>query len=178
MVIKRSRSGEFAGAGRWTSKSTSVVPAWTLTAFGDSSMSKLSHRDLALVWIDLATSYTDSGKLSSKCEYPPQKWRYRSFPWPHENKNGAMALLITQTFQRGFICRNRPRDDEARFKSFKEEPSVRARGPWVPAGGVNCSLYAAMELSSSFFVLGNLFRLVPNESSCFPWSFSPPSSEE
>ena len=48
----------------------------------------------------------------------------------------------------------------------------------VPAGGVNCSLYAAMELSSAFSVLGNLLRLVRNESSCSPWSFSEPSSED
>ena len=42
----------------------------------------------------------------------------------------------------------------------------------------DCSLYAAMELSSSFSVLGNLLRLVRNESSCSPWSFSAPSSED
>ena len=35
-----------------------------------------------------------------------------------------------------------------------------------------------MELSSSFSVLGNLLRLVRNESSCSPWSFSAPSSED
>ena len=35
-----------------------------------------------------------------------------------------------------------------------------------------------MELSSSFSVLGNLLRLVQNESSCSPWSFSAPSSED
>ena len=51
-------------------------------------------------------------------------------------------------------------------------------GASVPAGGVNCSLYAAMDLSSSFSVLGNLLRLVRNESSCSPWSFSAPSSED
>ena len=97
-----------------------------------------------------------------------------------------------QAFQRGFIRRNRPRDDEARLKSLEEKPSVPAGrasvpagrasvpagGASVPAGGVNCSLYAAMELSSSFSVLGNLLRLVRNESSCSPWSFSAPSSED
>ena len=45
MVIKRSPGGESAGGGRWTSKPTCAVPAWSLTAFGDrpaSSMSKFS----------------------------------------------------------------------------------------------------------------------------------------
>ena len=96
----------------------------------------------------------------------------------HGNKNGAVALLGFQAFQRGFIRRNRPRDDEARLKSLEEKPSVPAGGASVPAGGANCSLYAAMELSSSFSVLGNLLRLVRNESSCNPWSFSAPSSED
>ena len=44
-VIKRSPGGESTDDGRSTSKSTCVVPAWTLTAFGDrpaSSMSKFS----------------------------------------------------------------------------------------------------------------------------------------
>ena len=35
MVIKRSPGGDSAGGGRSTSKSTCVVLAWTLTAFGD-----------------------------------------------------------------------------------------------------------------------------------------------
>ena len=48
-------------------------------------------------------------------------------------------------------------------------------GPWVPAGGVNCSLYAAMELSSSFYVLGNLLRLVRNERRAFPVVSSHPA---
>ena len=87
-------------------------------------------------------------------------------------------MLGFQAFQRGFIRRNRPRDDEARLKSLEEKPSVPAGGALVPAGVVNCSLYAAMELSSSFSVLGNLLRLVRNESSCSPWSFSAPSSED
>ena len=65
-----------------------------------------------------------------------------------------------------------------RLKSLEEKPSVPAGGASVPAGGVNCSLYAVMELSSSFSVLGNLLRLVRNESSCSPWSFSAPSSED
>ena len=78
----------------------------------------------------------------------------------------------------GFIRQNRPRDDEARLKSLEEKPSVPAGGASVPAGGVNCSLYAAMELSSSFSVLGNVLRLVRNENSCSPWSFSTPSSED
>ena len=114
-------------------------------------------------------------------------------------KNGAIVRSLGDTetkmapsfcwdfklFQRGFIRRNRPRDDEARLKSLEEKPSVPAGGASVPAGGasvpaggVNCSLYAAMELSSSFSVLGNLLRLVRNESSCSPWSFSAPSSED
>ena len=45
MVIKISPVGEFAGGGRSTLKSTSVVPVLSLTAFGDrraSSMSKFS----------------------------------------------------------------------------------------------------------------------------------------
>ena len=45
MVIKRSPGGESAGGGRSTSKSTCVVPAWTLTALGNRpaySMSKFS----------------------------------------------------------------------------------------------------------------------------------------
>ena len=45
MVMKISRGGESAGGGRSTSKSTCVVPAWTLTGFGDRpafSMSKLA----------------------------------------------------------------------------------------------------------------------------------------
>ena len=87
-------------------------------------------------------------------------------------------MLGFQAFQRGFIRRNRPRDDEARLKSLEEKPSVPAGGAAVPAGGVNCSLYAAMELSSSIYVLGNLLRLVRNESSGSPWSFSAPSSED
>ena len=107
-------------------------------------------------------------------------------------KNGAIVRSLGDTgtklapslcwdfklFQRGFIHRNRPRDDEARLKSLEEKPSVPAGGASVPAGGVNCSLYAATELSSSFSVLGNLLRLVRNESSCSPWSFSAPSSED
>ena len=141
-------------------------------------MKMASHRNLAPVQIDLAAACADSGKLSRKCEYPPQKRRYRSFPWRHGNKNGAVVLLRFQAFQRGFIRRNRPRDDEAGLKSLEEKPSVPAGGASVPAGGVNCSLYAAMELSSSFSVLINLLRLVRNESSCSPWSFSAPSSED
>ena len=35
-----------------------------------------------------------------------------------------------------------------------------------------------MEFSSSFYVPGNLIRLVRNEESCFPWSFFAPSSED
>ena len=116
--------------------------------------------------------------MSRKCEYPPLKRRNRSFPWRHGNKNGAVVLLGFQAFQRGFIRRNWPRDDEARSKSLEEKPSVPAGGASVPAGGVNCSLYAAMELSSSFSVLGNLLRLVRNESSCSPWSFLAPSNED
>ena len=79
------------------------------------------------------------------------------------NKNGAVALLGSQAFQRGSICRNPTRDDDARSKRLEEKPWVPAGGPWVPAGGpwvpaggVNCSLYAAMEFSSSFYVLRNL----------------------
>ena len=52
-------------------------------------------------------------------------------------------MLIFEAFQRGFISRNRTRDDEARLKSLEEKPSVPAGGASVPAGGVNCSLYAA-----------------------------------
>ena len=155
---------------------------WVTLAFftllGGACLFLPSHRDLAPVQIDLAAACTDSGKLSRKCEYPPQKRRNRSFPWQHGNKNGAVALLGFQAFQRGFIRRNWPRDDEARLKSLEEKPSVPAGGASVPAGGVNCSLHAAMKLSSSFSVLGNLLRLVRNESSCSPWSFSAPSSED
>ena len=93
-------------------------------------------------------------------------------------KMAPSFLLGFQAFQRGFIRQNRPRDDEARLKSLEEKPSVPAGGASVPAGGVNCSLYAAMELSSSFSVLGNLLRLVRNESSCSPWNFFAPSSED
>ena len=42
MVIKRSPGGESAGGGRSTSKSTCVLSAWTLTAFGDRSASSIS----------------------------------------------------------------------------------------------------------------------------------------
>ena len=99
-------------------------------------------------------------------------------------KNGAIVRSLGDTgtkwrrrfaeissFPTRVYSSNRPRDDEARLKSLEEKPSV-------PAGGVNCSLYAAMELSSSFSVLGNLLRLLRNESSCSPWSFSAPSSED
>ena len=55
------------------------------------------------------------------------KRRYHSFPWRHGNKNGAVALLGSQAFQREFICRNPPRDDEAGLKSLEEKPeSLRA----------------------------------------------------
>ena len=111
------------------------------------------------------------GEIELKVWVPSLKKGCRSFPWRQGNENGAVALLGCQAFQRGFIRRNRPRDDEARSKSLEEKPSV-------PAGGVNCSLYAALELSPSFSVLGNLLRLVRNESSCSPWSFSAPSSED
>ena len=40
-----------------------------------SNPSKVYHRDLASVQIDLVAAYTDSGKLSRKCEYPPDKAR-------------------------------------------------------------------------------------------------------
>ena len=43
MVIKRSPVGESAGGGRSTSKSTCVVPAWTLTAVGNRPTSSLSN---------------------------------------------------------------------------------------------------------------------------------------
>ena len=115
------------------------------------------------------------GEIEPKVWVPSLKRRYRSFLWRHGKKNRAVALLGFQAFQRGFIHRNRPRDDEARVKSLEEKSSVPAGGASVPAGGVNCSLYAAMELSSSFSVLGNLLRLVRNESSCSLWSFSAPS---
>ena len=132
------------------------------------------------------------GEIEPEVWVPSLKRRYRSFPWRHGNKNGAVILLGFQAFQRGFIRRNRPRDDEARLKSLEEKPSVPAGGASVPAGGasvpaggasvpaggVNCSLYAAMELSLSFSVLGNLLQLVRNESSCSPWSISAPSSED
>ena len=93
-------------------------------------------------------------------------------------KMAPSLLLGCQVFQRGFIRRNPPRDDEARLKSLEKKPWVPADGPWVLVGGVNCSLYAVMELSSSFSVLGKLLPLVRNENLCSPWSFSAPSSED
>ena len=61
MVIKRSPGGESAGGGRSASKSTCVVPALTLAAFGDrptSSISKLCasvHSDLGhgSFWVEI-----------------------------------------------------------------------------------------------------------------------------
>ena len=104
-------------------------------------------------------------------------------------KNGAIVRFLgdpgtkmvpsfagISSFQRRVIRRNSQRDDEAGSKSLEEKPWVAAGGPWVPAGGINCSLYAAMEFSSSFSVQGNLLRLVRNEKACFPWSFFAPSS--
>ena len=100
-------------------------------------------------------------------------------------KMAPSLLLGSQAFQRGFIRRNLPRDDEPRLKSLEEKPWIPAGGPWVPAGGplvraggVNCSFYAAMEHWSSFSVLGNLLRLVRKEHSCSPWSFFAPSRED
>ena len=118
------------------------------------------------------------GEIEPKVWVTSLKTALSFVPWRHGTKNSAVALLGFQAFQRGFIRRNRPRGDEARLKSLEEKSSVPAGGASVPAGGVNCSLYAAMELSSSFSVLGNLLRLVRNESSCSPWSFSAPSSED
>ena len=118
------------------------------------------------------------GEIEPKVWVPSLKTALSFITLATRNKKGAVVLLGFQAFQRGFIRRNRPRDDEARLKSLEEKPSVPAGGASVPAGGVNWSLYAAVELSSSFSVLGNLLRLVWNKSSCSPRSFSAPSSED
>ena len=72
------------------------------------------------------------GEIELKVWVPSLKRRYRSFPWQRGNKNGAVALQGSQAFQRGFICRNPPRDDEATLKSLEERlESLRAESSAV-----------------------------------------------
>ena len=81
MVIKISPGGESAGGGRSTSKSTFVVLAWTLTAFGDrpaSSMSKFSasvNSDLGngSYWVEIR----DAGHVD-RCSWKYTRvWSYQ-----------------------------------------------------------------------------------------------------
>ena len=67
-------------------------------------------------------------------EVPSLERRYRSFALRCGNKNGILALLRSQAFQRGVIRRNPSRDDKAGLKSLEEMPSATV-------GKLYCSLY-------------------------------------
>ena len=81
MVIKRSPGGESAGGGQSTLKSTSAVPAWSLTAFGDRpacNMSKLSagvNSDLgnSSFWLEIRDAEHED-QCSWKCK---RVWSYQ-----------------------------------------------------------------------------------------------------
>ena len=63
--------------------------------------------------------------------------------WRRWNKNGPGVLLGSQAFQRGFIRRNPPRDDEARLKS------LLPRRWWSPKG-------ETFVLTTIYFVVLNI----------------------
>ena len=93
-MIKISPGGESAGGGRSTSKSTCVVPAWTLTAFGDrpaSSMSKFS-----------TSVNSDLGNGSFSVGRTPWRWACRSSSRSMELK--IYATLIVWTDLRPHRC--------------------------------------------------------------------------
>ena len=63
------------------------------------------------------------GEIELKVRVPSLKTAQSFVPLAtREQKNGAGNLLRSQAFQRGFIRRNPPRDDEARLKSLEEKP--------------------------------------------------------
>ena len=89
------------------------------------------------------------------------------------NKNCVFALLTPQVFSNdGSLVKICQKTTEPGRKVWKKDlPSLRADRE-------NFSLYAAIELSSSFSVLRTLLLLVWNEKGSFPWSFFAPTSED
>ena len=89
-------------------------------------------------------------------------------------QHGLLATRISK--RRDFLTCRSSLTGPSNFLATPSCPVMRTQTIIVKV--VYCSLYAATELWSSFSVLGNLLRLVRNESSCSPWSFSAPSSED
>ena len=89
MVIKRSPGGESAGGGRSTSKSTCVVPAWALIAFGD--------RPASSICPNLASACT----LTSKMVLGRNPWR-----WACRSMYSSWKYTRVWSYQLTFDLRN------------------------------------------------------------------------
>ena len=116
MVIKRSPGGESTSGGQSTSKSTCVVPAWTLTAFSDrpaSSMSKFSvsvnsYLGNGSFWVDREIRDAEHvDRCSWKCT---QVWSHqltsdlkrRLLFWK------CFSMVVSESSFGAYVCLRRP----------------------------------------------------------------------
>ena len=116
MVIKRFPGGESAGGGRSTSKSTCVVPAWALTAFGDrpaSSISKFSASVNSVSDLGNGSFCVEIGDAEpvDRCRWKYTRvWSYQLTIWPQEMFTFwiCFAMVVSESSFGAYVCLRRP----------------------------------------------------------------------